>query len=221
MARLAPSILSCDFSRLREELLLAQEGGAEIIHIDVMDGHFVPNLTFGSLLVEAVRKILPQATLDVHLMISNPRQYVGDFVQAGADMLSFHAEAVEDFDAVVWEIKKRNSHAGIALCPGTPLSVLDHVLERLSFVLLLTVNPGFGGQKFIPGMEEKIAALRRKIWERGLSTEIEIDGGVNEKNITFLASRGASIIVAGSLIFSNKDEIRERVQRLSEMIRPF
>lgn len=221
MAKLAPSILSCDFSRLREELLLAKEGGAEMIHIDVMDGHFVPNLTFGPLMVEAVRKILPEAILDVHLMMSNPRSYIGDFAQAGADMLSFHIEAVNDFDAVIHEIEKRALKPGVALCPGTPLDMLDHVLERLAFVLLLTVNPGFGGQKFLAGMEKKIVALRRKIREKGLSTDIEIDGGVNEKNITFLASQGASIIVAGSLIFSHKEEIKERVQRLSEMIRVF
>ncbi|MGC8777416.1 MAG: ribulose-phosphate 3-epimerase, partial [Candidatus Caldatribacteriaceae bacterium] len=204
MAKLAPSILSCDFSRLREELLLAQEGGAEIIHIDVMDGHFVPNLTFGPLMVEAVRKVLPGTILDVHLMISNPRSYIRDFAQAGADMLSFHVEAVKDFDAVIHETKKMGLRPGVALCPGTPLDVLDHVLEKLAFVLLLTVNPGFGGQKFIRGMEEKIVALRRRVRERGLPLDIEIDGGVNEENIAFLASRGASIIVAGSLIFSHK-----------------
>ncbi|MEN3185832.1 MAG: ribulose-phosphate 3-epimerase [Atribacterota bacterium] len=221
MAKLAPSILSCDFSRLREELLLAKEGGAEVIHIDVMDGHFVPNLTFGPLMVEAVRKILPEAILDVHLMISNPRSYIRDFAQAGADMLSFHVEAVEDFDAVIHEVEKQALKPGVALCPGTPLSTIDHVLERLAFVLLLTVNPGFGGQKFLAGMEEKIVVLRRKIREKGLSTDVEIDGGVNEQNITFLASRGASIIVAGSLIFARKAEIRERVRRLSEMIQAF
>ncbi len=221
MAQLVPSILSCDFSRLREELLLAQEGGANTIHIDVMDGHFVPNITFGSLMVEAVRNILPHALLDVHLMISNPRSYVTDFAQAGADILSFHVEAVQDYDAVVNEIMKRGLKPGIALCPGTPLETVRHLLEKVYLVLLLTVNPGFGGQKFIVGMEEKITALRKMIREEGLSTEVEIDGGVNEENIEFLASRGASWIVAGSLIFSHKGEIRERVEKLKTRIAPF
>jgi len=219
MAKLAPSILSCDFARLREELLLAKEGGAEIIHIDVMDGHFVPNLTFGPLMVEAVRKILPEVVLDVHLMISNPRSYVRDFARAGADMLSFHVEAVDDFDAVIHEIDKNELKPGVALCPGTPLEVVDHILPELAFVLLLTVNPGFGGQKFIKGMEKKIVALKKRLCEQGLPIDIEIDGGVNEENIMFLASCGASIIVAGSLIFSHKEGIRERVRKLSEMIR--
>lgn len=220
MAKLAPSILSCDFSRFREQLLEAWEGGAEIIHVDVMDGHFVPNLTFGPLIVEAVRKVLPQAFIDVHLMMDNPRSFVRDFAQAGADLISFHVEAVWDFDAVLQEITRLGRKSGLALCPGTPLILLDHVLEKISLVLLMTVNPGFGGQKLIPGMEEKIRALRQKIQERGLHIEIEIDGGVKEENIEFLASCGASILVAGSLVFSSSN-IRERVRRLSQKIRVY
>jgi ribulose-phosphate 3-epimerase len=220
MAKLAPSILSCDFSRLREQLLEAWEGGAEIIHVDVMDGHFVPNLTFGPLIVEAVRNVLPQAFIDVHLMIDNPRAFVADFARAGADLVSFHAEAAYDFDAVLRDIEGVGIRSGLALCPGTPLSVLEYVLPRLSLVLLMTVNPGFGGQKFILGMEEKIRMLRRKIQEKGLCVDIEIDGGVKEENIEFLASCGASIIVAGSLVFSSSD-IRERVRRLVDMIRVY
>jgi ribulose-phosphate 3-epimerase len=220
MAKLAPSILSCDFSRLREQLLEAWEGGAEIIHVDVMDGHFVPNLTFGPLIVEAVRKVLPEAFIDVHLMMDNPRAFVRDFAQAGADLISFHAEAVQDFDAVLQDIARVGKKSGLALCPGTPLTILDHVLGKLSLVLLLTVNPGFGGQRFISGMEEKIRALRRRIQEKGLRVEIAIDGGVKEDNIEFLASCGASIIVAGSLVFSAQD-IRGTVRRLSEKIRVY
>lgn len=220
MAKLAPSILSCDFSRFREQLLAAWEGGAEIIHVDVMDGHFVPNLTFGPPIVEAVRKVLPEVFIDVHLMMDNPRRFIWDFAQAGADLISFHVEAVADFDAVLQEIAKMGKKGGLALCPGTPLSVLEHVLEKVSLVLLLTVNPGFGGQKFIPGMEEKIRALRRMIQEKGLKTDIEIDGGVKEENIEFLASCGASIIVAGSLVFTASD-IREMVHRLTRAIRVY
>ncbi|MGQ9623057.1 MAG: ribulose-phosphate 3-epimerase [Candidatus Caldatribacteriaceae bacterium] len=220
MAKLAPSILSCDFSRFREQLLEAWEGGAEIIHVDVMDGHFVPNLTFGPLIVEAVRNVLPQAFIDVHLMMDNPRAFVADFARAGADLLSFHAEATYDFDAVLGDIEEVGIRSGLALCPGTPLSVLEHVLPRLSLVLLMTVNPGFGGQKFILGMEEKIRMLRRKIREKGFCVDIEIDGGVKEENIEFLASCGASIIVAGSLVFSSPD-IRGRVRRLVDMIRVY
>lgn len=220
MARLAPSILSCDFSRLREQLLAAWEGGAEIIHVDVMDGHFVPNLTFGPLMVETVRKILPEAFIDVHLMMDNPRRFIPDFAQAGADLISFHVEAVPDFDAVLQDIANTGKKSGVALCPGTPLTVLSHILEKVSLVLLLTVNPGFGGQKFLPGMEEKIRALRRMIRERGLRTEVAIDGGVKEENIEFLASCGASIIVAGSLVFTASD-IRGTVRRLVDRIRVY
>ncbi|MCX7731233.1 MAG: ribulose-phosphate 3-epimerase [Candidatus Caldatribacterium sp.] len=220
MAKLAPSILSCDFSRLQEQLLAAWEGGAEIIHVDVMDGRFVPNLTFGPPIVEAVRKVLPHAFIDVHLMMDNPRRFIRDFAQAGADLISFHVEAVADFDAVLQDIARVGKKGGLALCPGTPLSVLEYVLEKVSLVLLLTVNPGFGGQKFIPGMEEKIRTLRKMIKEKGLQVDIAIDGGVKEENIEFLAACGASIIVAGSLVFTSPD-IRGTVRRLTEMIRVY
>lgn len=218
MAKIAPSILSCDFSRLREQLSAAERGGAEIIHIDVMDGHFVPNLTFGPLMVQAVKSILPSSILDVHLMMENPLPYIEEFSTAGADWITFHQEAVADYDLAVNKIQKSGSLPGIALCPGTPVRVLDQVLEKLHMVLLLTVNPGFGGQKFIPGMEKKIESLRNSIQERGLSTLIEIDGGINRENIEFLVSRGASLIVAGSFIFSNHARIEETVRELTRLI---
>ncbi len=221
MAKLAPSILSCDFSRLKEQLLAAQAGGANIIHVDVMDGHFVPNITFGVPIVEAVRKILPQATIDVHLMIENPRRYVPEFAKAGADIISFHMEAEKDFDATINLIKKQGKKAAVALCPGTPVELISETISKLEMVLLLTVNPGFGGQKLLPGMDEKILKLRREITRRGLRTEIEIDGGVKEENIEYLASRGASIIVAGSLVFSDEEKIEEKVKRLSLKIEPY
>jgi len=221
MARLAPSILSCDFSRLKEQLLLAREGGADIIHIDVMDGHFVPNLTFGPLMVEAVRKILPDVFLDVHLMIQNPRQYFQEFVSSGADNISFHLEAVSDFDALINQILKTETKASLALCPGTPIETIFQVLHKLYMVLLLTVNPGFGGQKFIAGMDQKIGRLQKEIQSRGLTTSIEIDGGINEENIEYLASRGASVIVAGSFVFLQENQIVEKIRELSRKIAPF
>jgi ribulose-phosphate 3-epimerase len=221
MARLAPSILSCDFSRLKEQLLLTREGGANIIHIDVMDGHFVPNLTFGPLMVEAVRKILPDAFLDVHLMIQNPRQYFQEFISSGADNISFHLEAVSDFDALINSILKTETKASLALCPGTPIEAVFQVLHKLYMVLLLTVNPGFGGQKFIAGMDQKIDRLKKEIQSRGLTTSIEIDGGINEDNIEYLASRGASIIVAGSFVFLQENQIVEKIRELSRKIAPF
>ncbi|MCX6090852.1 MAG: ribulose-phosphate 3-epimerase, partial [Candidatus Atribacteria bacterium] len=177
--------------------------------------------TFGPLMVEAVRTILPQAFLDVHLMIQNPRSFISPFLDAGADNISFHLETVPDFDAGVNQILKAGGKATLALCPGTPVECVYQALPNLYMVLLLTVNPGFGGQKFISGMDRKIVALRKEIQRKGLRTELEIDGGVNEENITYLASRGASIIVAGSLIFSHPAQIRFKVQVLSDKIRPF
>ncbi|HSV31287.1 MAG TPA: ribulose-phosphate 3-epimerase [Atribacteraceae bacterium] len=221
MARLAPSILSCDFSRLKEQLQAAQRGGAEIIHLDVMDGHFVPNMTFGPLIVEAVRKILPDGLLDVHLMVEEPAKYINDFTAAGADFLSFHAETVPDFDRVINLLRSSGLRPAVALCPGTPVSAIENVLHKLDMVLLMTVNPGFGGQRFIPGMERKISELKKSIQQRGLSVEIEIDGGIQQNNIEFLASRGATIIVAGSLVFSDHDRIEATVRSLTERIRPF
>ncbi len=221
MAKLAPSILSCDFSQFQEELLSAYRGGAEIIHIDVMDGHFVPNFTFGLPILKAVRKILPEAIIDVHLMTDNPRFYIDDFIREGANMISFHLEAVADYSSVVDEIINRGANPGVALAPGTPWQCLSPVLDRLHYVLLMTVHPGFGGQRFIPGMEDKIASLRQEIRRRGLSTEIEIDGGVNDQNIEYLASCGASIIAAGSLVFAHQESIEERVRTLSKKIEPY
>ncbi len=218
MAQLAPSILSCDFSRLRDQLYAAERGGAHIIHIDVMDGHFVPNLTFGPLMVQTVREILPKALLDVHLMMDNPFSLIEHFSEAGADWITFHQEAVADFDLVVNTIRRSGSSPGIALCPGTPVHVLDGMLEKLDMVLLLTVNPGFGGQKFIHGMEKKIENLRDLIRCRGLSTLVEIDGGVNRHNIEYLASRGASVIVAGSFVFSDHERIEKTVRELTHLI---
>ncbi len=221
MAILAPSILSCDFSRLKEQLLMAQEGGVEMIHIDVMDGHFVPNITFGTLIVDAVRKILPKAFLDVHLMIQNPQDCYLDFINAGADNISFHLEVVPDFDFLINLIQKAGAKASLAVAPGTPVYMLDQILPKLYLVLLMTVNPGFGGQKIIPGMDQKIIQLRKKIKSRGLNTLIEIDGGIHENNIEYLASCGASVIAAGSLVFSDENKITQKVREISDKIKRF
>jgi len=221
MALLAPSILSCDFSRLKEQLLMAQEGGAEMIHIDVMDGHYVPNITFGTLIVEAVRKILPKAFLDVHLMIQNPQNCYLDFIQAGADNISFHLEVIPDFDFLINLIQKAGAKATLSICPGTPVAMLDQILPKLYMVLLMTVNPGFGGQKIIPGMDKKIINLRKKIKSRGLNTLIEIDGGIHDDNIEYLAACGASVIAAGSLVFSDENKITQKVREISAKIKKF
>jgi len=221
MARLVPSILSCDFSRLKEQLLMAYDGGADMFHIDVMDGHFVPNLTFGPLIIEAVRKILPNAFLDVHLMIQNPGSGFRDYINAGADNISFHLEVVPDYDYLINLILKSGAKASLSLCPGTPVDMLDQILPKLYMVLLMTVNPGFGGQKIISGMDRKIVQLKKKIQSRGLQTLIEIDGGIHDGNIEYFASCGASIIVAGSFIFSDESQITQKVSTFSAKIKRF
>lgn len=221
MAQLAPSILSCNFSQLKEQLLSAQLGGVKIIHIDVMDGHFVPNLTFGPIIIKAVREILPQAILDVHLMVDNPKAYIASVIQAGGDVISFHPETVPDYGIVIKDILREGAKASLALCPGTPIETIFPLLPELHQVLVMTVNPGFGGQKFISGMEDKILRMRKAIQERGLTTEIAIDGGVTEDNIEFLAACGASIIMAGSLVFSQPDQITEKVKKLRQKIEIF
>ncbi len=204
---IAPSILSADFSNLAKEIALAEEGGAKLIHIDVMDGHFVPNITIGPLVVEAVNRVttLP---LDVHLMIENPDQLIESFVLAGADMISVHVEGAVHLHRSIGKIRSfPGVQAGAAVNPATPLSTLEHVLGDLDFVLLMTVNPGFGGQEFIPSMLQKIAALKAMIENRGLKTKIEVDGGINVANIKSVFEAGCDIMVAGSAVFSKRDPI--------------
>lgn len=204
MIKIAPSILSADFARLGEEVRAVAAAGADYIHIDVMDGHFVPNLTIGPLVVEAVRKVtaLP---LDVHLMIENPDRYIADFAQAGADIITVHQEAVPHLHRTVQLIKGLGKRAGVSINPATPATTLDVILDDLDLVLVMTVNPGFGGQGFIASGLAKIAALRREIARRGLAVELEVDGGVKTDNIDRIAAAGADVFVAGSAVFGAPD----------------
>ena len=204
MKKIAPSILSADFSRLGDEIRALEAAGADYIHIDVMDGHFVPNITIGPLIVEAARKVtaLP---LDVHLMIENPDRSIPDFAAAGADIIVVHAEAVNHLHRTVQLIKSLGKRAGVSLNPATPLNVLDYVLDELDQVLLMTVNPGFGGQSFIDACLPKIHSLRAMLDRRGSEAELEVDGGVKISNIARIAHAGADVFVAGSAVFGSSD----------------
>jgi ribulose-phosphate 3-epimerase len=204
MIKIAPSILSADFARLGDEIRAIEAGGADYVHIDVMDGHFVPNITIGPLIVEAVRKVTDMP-LDVHLMIENPDQYIPDFAKAGADIITVHYEAVPHLHRTVQLIHSLGKKAGVSLNPATPVSSLEVILEELDLVLLMSVNPGFGGQNFIPSCLPKIEALRKEIDRRGLNIELEIDGGVKPANIAAIAGAGADVFVAGSAVFGASD----------------
>ncbi|MSN25067.1 MAG: ribulose-phosphate 3-epimerase [Geobacter sp.] len=204
MKKIAPSILSADFSRLGDEIRAVEAAGADYIHIDVMDGHFVPNITIGPLVVEAARKVT-SLPLDVHLMIENPDQYIPDFAAAGADIIVIHAEAVNHLHRTVQLIKSLGKKAGVSLNPATPLNVLDYILEDLDLVLLMTVNPGFGGQSFIEACLPKIHSLRAMLDRRGCEAELEVDGGVKASNIASIAHAGANVFVAGSAVFGSND----------------
>jgi len=204
MIKIAPSILSADFSRLGEEIRAIEAGGADYVHIDVMDGHFVPNITIGPLVVEAVRKVT-QLPLDVHLMIENADRYIPDFAKAGADIITVHQEAVSHLHRTVQLIRSLGKKAGVSLNPATPVATLDVILDELDLVLVMTVNPGFGGQSFIPSGLAKIAELRRRIDASGRHIELEVDGGVKTDNIAGIAAAGADVFVAGSAVFNTPD----------------
>lgn len=204
MKKIAPSILSADFSRLGEEIRSLEAAGADYVHVDVMDGHFVPNITIGPLVVEAARRVT-DLPLDVHLMIENPDRYIPDFAAAGADIIVVHAEAVYHLHRTVQLIRSLGKRAGVALNPATPLQCLDYVLDDLDLVLLMTVNPGFGGQSFIDGCLPKIHALRAMLDRRGCEAELEVDGGVKVSNIAQVSHAGADVFVAGSAVFGSQD----------------
>ncbi len=204
MIKIAPSILSADFGRLAEEIKAIEAAGADLVHIDVMDGCFVPNITIGPLVVEAIRGVT-RLPFDVHLMIENPGRYLEAFAKAGADWISVHAEACIHLHRVVTRIKELGKKAGVAINPATPLEVLDYVLEEVDYIVIMSVNPGFGGQKFIPSSLRKLERLRRMIKERGLSVEIEVDGGVNLGTVAEVARAGGEILVAGSAVFKSED----------------
>lgn len=214
MIKIAPSILSADFSRLGEEVKAIETAGADYVHIDVMDGHFVPNITIGPLVVDAVRPVtgLP---LDVHLMIENPDQYIPPFAKAGADIIVVHAEAVRHLHRTIQLIKSFGKKAGVSLNPATSLSALDIILPDLDLVLLMTVNPGFGGQSFIESSLPKITEVRRRINALGLPIELEVDGGVKVDNIGKIAAAGADVFVAGSAVFGT-DNYQMTISQLKE-----
>jgi ribulose-phosphate 3-epimerase len=201
---LAPSILACDYARLADQVAAAARGGAQLVHVDVMDGHFVPNITLGPPVVACLHKATP-LPLDCHLMIENADRYLQAFVDAGAAWISLHQEAVPHLQRQVAFLRERGVRAGVALNPATPLSTLDEILPELDFVLIMSVNPGFGGQKFLSASIDKIRRLRAIVQQRGLKAQIEVDGGVDLGNIRTLVEAGAEVMVAGSAVFGPGD----------------
>jgi ribulose-phosphate 3-epimerase len=212
MFEIAPSILSADFARLADEIRSVEEGGASVLHVDVMDGRFVPNITIGLPVVKSLRKVT-RLKIDTHLMIVEPSRYAAEFAEAGADMVSVHVEADHHLHRTLGSIRDAGAKAGIAINPATPLSALEEALPYADFILVMSVNPGFGGQAFIPTSIDKVRRLRAMILERGLETKIEIDGGIDETNIAEVVGAGAEILVAGSAIFGQKDPA-EAVKKL-------
>lgn len=204
MIKISPSILSCDYSKMGEEFERMKECGADWLHIDVMDGHFVPNITLGAPIVKCMRKC-SDLVFDVHLMISDPKKYIPDFVKAGSDVITFHIESDSPTEETIDLIRELGCKAALSVKPGTPVEEVFPLLEKLSMVLVMTVEPGFGGQSFMPDMMEKVKALRTEIDKRGLETEIQVDGGINEENAALAVESGATVLVAGSAIFGSKD----------------
>jgi ribulose-phosphate 3-epimerase len=217
MPHILPSILSADFVRLGEEIASVERGGATMLHVDIMDGHFVPNLTIGPPVVESIRKITKRV-LDVHLMITDPDKYAPLFVEAGADQVSVHYEAATHLDRTVRNIQSLGAKAGVVINPATPVSVLEDILDVADYILVMSVNPGFGGQKFIPNALKKIQRLDRARRVRGLDFKIEIDGGVNRQNVETIVRAGCDWLVAGSTVFHSDDStatVRD-LQRLAD-----
>jgi len=214
--KIAPSILSADFSRLGDEVRAVERGGADVIHVDVMDGHFVPNITIGPLVVQGLKK-LTSLPLDVHLMIENPERYIETFAQAGSDWITFHTEACSHPKRVIKKIRQWNARPGIVLKPATPLKSLFPILEDIDLVLIMSVNPGFGGQSFIPSTLKKIARLKKLIDENRYPLEIEVDGGVKIENIREVSKAGGDIFVVGTGIFKT-DNYGETIKKLREEI---
>jgi len=216
--RIAPSILSADFGRLAEEVRAVEAAGADWIHVDVMDGRFVPNITIGPLVVEAVRKVT-RLPIDAHLMIVEPERYVEAFAKAGADLISVHAEVSPHLHRTLQAIRAAGARPAVALNPSTPLDCLEYVLGDIEMVLLMTVNPGFGGQSYIPAVTEKVRRLRRMADERGQELEIEVDGGVKASTVGAVAQAGANVLVAGTAVFGAKDyraaiqDVRDAAER--------
>jgi len=214
---LAPSILAADFGHLAEEIARAEQGGARLVHVDVMDGHFVPNLTMGPAVVKAVRRAT-RLPLDVHLMIENADLYVDAFADAGANWVSVHVEALPHLQRTVAHLRERGLKAGVALNPSTPLVSVEEIAPELDYVVVMSVNPGFGGQKFLPGSLDKVRRMRDLLRRRGLAAQIEVDGGVDESNVKALIDAGAEVLVAGTSVFGSGDPAAS-ARRLVEVAR--
>ncbi len=217
MIGIVPSILSADFTRLGEQVREAEEAGAQRIQIDIMDGHFVPNITMGPMVVEAVRRCttLP---LEAHLMISNPEQYIEDFAKAGSDVIIVHQEASPHLHRLIQHIKAAGKLAGVALTPSSPIILLEDLLPLLDLVLIMTVNPGFGGQDFIPETLPKIRRLRAMITEQNLRCDIEVDGGIHEATVPLVVQAGANLLVAGSAVYNERESVAQAIMRLRNAI---
>ncbi|HEY5594714.1 MAG TPA: ribulose-phosphate 3-epimerase [Nitrospiria bacterium] len=210
--KIAPSILSADFAHLADEIAKVTEAGADMIHVDVMDGHFVPNFTIGPPIVKAIRKVT-RLPLDVHLMMTNPEDFISDFIKAGSNYITVHVETCPHLHRTIQSIKEEGVKAGVTLNPATPLSSIEEILGEVDLLLIMSVNPGFGGQSFIPSALEKLRRARKMIDQRGLNVELEIDGGVKVENIAAMAQAGADIFVSGSAIFHSKD-YKDTIQKM-------
>ena len=216
--KVAPSVLAADFSRLGEQVAEASQGGADYIHVDIMDGQFVPPITIGPAVVRDLRS-WTETPLDVHMMVTQPERYIHELAEAGADILTVHAEACTHLHRVVHQIRDAGAKAGVALNPGTPITAVEEVLPDLDMVLVMTVNPGFGGQAFIESMVQKIARLRATLDERRLNAELEVDGGISERTARMAAEAGARVLVAGSAVFGAECSVAEAIARIKASAR--